>query len=76
MKNFMNKLAVKATITKNAIAEKFSEKIKENDGMEVVQVLIIVIVSITLGALLLTTLKTQFAVQLTKVASEMNGMFS
>ncbi len=72
MKNIINKINHKInTALMNA---KFA--LTNNKGMEVVQVLILVILGITLGALLLATLKTEFGTQLTTVGERMTAMFS
>lgn len=76
MKNFFKKAAANV-ITKTFTVKRYISKVVQtNHGMEVVQVLIIVIVSITLGGLLLTTLKTQFVEQLGAIETAMTAMFS
>lgn len=66
------------TIETNAFRTFLNAKaaLANNKGMEVVQVLVIVIIAITLGALLLATLKTEFATQLRTVGSKLSGLFS
>ncbi len=72
MKNFIKNTNRKInTAIMNA---KFA--LTNNKGMEVVQVLILVILGITLGALLLTTLKTEFGKQLATVGTKLTGMFN
>ncbi len=72
MKNIINKINRKIT----AVAINTKTALANNKGMEVVQVLILVILGITLGALLLATLKTEFGTQLTTVGDRMTAMFS
>ncbi len=75
MKNLTN---LKNKITAKAVTAVFraKETLKNNAGMEVLQVLIIVIISLVLGALLLTTMKTQFGIQLATVGIKMTEMFN
>lgn len=72
MKKAMQKLDV---TLRNAIIRAKSA-LSNNKGMEVVQVLVIVIIAITLGALLLSTLKTEFAEQLRTIGTKLSGLFS
>ena len=69
---------IKAKIeTKAAIAvANGSAALQNDDGMELVQVLVIVIIAVVLGGLLLLTMKEQFTDQLTAVENKMTGMFS
>ena len=63
--------------TKAAIAVvNGSAALQNDDGMELVQVLVIVIIAVVLGGLLLLTMKEQFTDQLTAVENKMTGMFS
>lgn len=72
LNNIKTKLTAKAITT----AFRAKETLKNNAGMEVLQVLIIVIISLVLGALLLTTMKTQFGIQLATVGTKMTEMFN
>lgn len=72
VKKYANKLTAKAMVATNNAAY----ALKNNDGMEVVQVLIIIIVSITLGGLLLTAFKEEFQTQIEVVSQKLTGMFS
>lgn len=70
--NLKNKIIAKAVTA----VFRAKETLKNNAGMEVLQVLIIVIISLVLGALLLTTMKTQFGIQLATVGTKMTEMFN
>ena len=72
MKKLLNTLIAKATIAKTNL----TQTVKDNSGMEVVQVLIVVIISITLGSILLVALKGEFATLLTSVGEKMKALFS
>ena len=71
-KKYTGKLTAKAMVAANNAAC----TLKNNDGMEVVQVLIIIIVSITLGGLLLTAFKEEFQQQIEVVSQKLTSMFS
>ena len=71
MKKLLNTLIAKATIAKTNL----TQTVKDNSGMEVVQVLIVVIISITLGAILLVALKAEFATLLTTVGDKIEALF-
>lgn len=75
MKKF-NSIKTKLTAKAMTAALRARAALQNNDGMEVLQVLIIVIISLVLGGLLLTTLKTQFGTQLTTVGTKMTDMFN
>ncbi|MEG0304323.1 MAG: hypothetical protein RR576_00050 [Oscillospiraceae bacterium] len=72
MKKFIQTIEAKALCTFGNMKKVLSN----NKGMEVVQVLVIVIIAITLGALLLATLKTEFTAQLRTVSTKLSGLFS
>ena len=71
-KKYANKLTAKAMVAANNAAC----AVKNNDGMEVVQVLIIIIVAVTLGGLLMATLKDEFTTQLGVVSQKLTALFS
>ena len=68
----------KAKIEMKAVmmAANGSAAVRNDDGMELVQVLVIVIIAVVLGGLLLATMKDEFKDQLAAVAQKMTGMLS
>ncbi len=68
----------KAKIEMKAVmmAANGSAAVRNDDGMELVQVLVIVIIAVVLGGLLLATMKDEFTDQLAAVAQKMTGMLS
>ncbi len=68
----------KAKIEMKAVmmAANGSAAVRNDDGMELVQVLVIVIIAVVLGGLLLATMKEEFTDQLAAVAQKMTGMLS
>ena len=68
----------KAKIEMKAVmmAANGSAAVRNDDGMELVQVLVIVIIAVVLGGLLLATMKEEFMDQLAAVAQKMTGMLS
>ena len=71
-KKYANKLTVKAMVAANNAAY----TLKNNNGMELVQILIIIIVAVTLGGLLLFALKDEFSAQLEVVSQKLTALFS
>ena len=69
---------IKAKIEMKAVmmAANGSAAVRNDDGMELVQVLVIVIIAVVLGGLLLATMKDEFTDQLAAVAQKMTGMLS
>ncbi|MEG0395443.1 MAG: DUF6133 family protein [Oscillospiraceae bacterium] len=72
----MKKAMQKIDITLRGAIFRAKAALSNNKGMEVVQVLVIVIIAITLGALLLSTLKAEFATQLRTVGTKLSDLFS
>ena len=68
MRKFANKLNAAALSAKTAMAD--------NEGMELIQVLVVSILAVVVGALLLTTMKTEFGTQLTAIGSKLSALFS
>ena len=60
----------------NTLALRAKTAIQNKHGGELLQVLIIVIISLVLGALLLATLKTQFSSQLTTIGTKLTDLFN
>lgn len=71
-KKYANKLTAKAMVAANNAAY----TLKNNNGMELVQILIIIIVAVTLGGLLLLALKDEFSAQLEVVSQKLTALFS
>lgn len=71
-KKYANKLTAKAMVAANNA----TYTLKNNNGMELVQILIIIIVGVTLGGLLMLTLKDEFTTQLGVVSQKLTALFS
>ena len=72
----LNKIKNNLTIKTNTLALRAKAAVQNEHGMEVLQVLIIVIISLVLGALLLATMKTQFTTQLTNIGTKLTDLFN
>ena len=72
----LNKIKTNLTAKTNTLALRVKAALQNEHGMEVLQVLIIVIISLVLGALLLATLKTQFSTQLTSIGTKLTDLFN
>jgi hypothetical protein len=72
----LNKIKTNLTAKTNTLALRVKAALQNEHGMEVLQVLIIVIISLVLGALLLATMKTQFTTQLTSIGTKLTDLFN
>ena len=72
----LNKIKNNLTTKTNTLALRAKAAIQNEHGMEVLQVLILVIISLVLGALLLATMKTQFTTQLTSIGTKLTDLFN
>ena len=72
----LNKIKTNLTAKTNTLALRAKVAIQNKHGGELLQVLIIVIISLVLGALLLATLKTQFSSQLTTIGTKLTDLFN
>ncbi|MEG1925616.1 MAG: hypothetical protein RR415_07700 [Ruthenibacterium sp.] len=72
MKEFANKCNTKVT----AAALSAKTALANNEGMELIQVLVVSILAIVVGSLLLTTMKTEFTTQLATLSAKMTALFS
>ena len=71
MKKFINKIDAKL----NAAALSAKTALANNEGMELIQVLVVSILAVVVGALLLTTMKGQFTTQLATLSTKMTELF-
>ena len=72
----LNKIKTNFAAKTNTLALRAKAAIQNEHGMEVLQVLIIVIISLVLGALLLAAMKTQFTTQLTSIGTKLTDLFN
>ena len=72
----LNKIKTNLIAKTNTLALRAKAALQNEHGMEVLQVLVIVIISLVLGALLLATLKTQFSSQLATIGTKMTDLFN
>lgn len=72
----LNKIKTNLATKTNTLALRAKAAIQNKHGGELLQVLIIVIISLVLGALLLAALKTQFTTQLTSIGTKLTDLFN
>ena len=72
----LNKIKTNFAAKTNTLALRAKTAVQNEHGMEVLQVLIIVIISLVLGALLLAAMKTQFTTQLTSIGTKLTDLFN
>jgi hypothetical protein len=72
----LNKIKTNLAAKTNTLTLRAKAAIQNEHGMEVLQVLIIVIISLVLGALLLATMKMQFTTQLTSIGTKLTDLFN
>ena len=72
----LNKIKTNLAAKTNTLALRAKAAIQNKHGGELLQVLIIVIISLVLGALLLATMKTQFTTQLTSIGTKLTDLFN
>ena len=73
----LNNIKTKLTAKAMTAAFRAKEAVDDNaGGAEILQALILIIAALVLGALLLSTMKTQFSAQLTTVGEKMTALFN
>ena len=72
----LNKIKTNLVAKTNATVLRAKAALQNERGMEMLQVLILVIISLVLGALLLAAMKTQFSSQLTTIGTKLTNLFN